>query len=147
MKSRLLDRLSTAIVAALLLTTFMQTAFARQPAAGAGRPSLQTAGEVKLPDTPAAKVFAAFLKSLNSGDIEVMKKFHKEYAGNPENAQKDMGFYQESGGIKVVSINQSSDYALELLVEAKNDSARLTFTIQVAKNAPHAIESIRIQPV
>jgi hypothetical protein len=146
MKNRIRNRHSLAVVIALLLSTFIHTGFAGQPGSPAIAALPQAAGEVKLPDTPAAKTFAAFLKALNSGDLEVMKKFHKEYAGNLENANKDFDFYQQSGGIKLVGINQASDYALELVVQTKNDSERLTFTIEVAKTAPHAITSIRIQP-
>jgi hypothetical protein len=146
MKNRFLTQLSMAIVVALLLSTFGNRGFAGQPVSSRIKPAVQAGGEVKLPDTPAAKTFAAFLKSLNSGDVETMKKFHKEYAGNLENAQKDWAFYKESGGIKLVSISKSSDYTLEMVVETKNDSARLTFAIVVSKNAPHAIESIQIHP-
>lgn len=146
MNSRLINRFSMAIVVALLLTTFISTGLAGRTASSALKPAVQAGSEVKLPDTPAAKTFAAFLKALNSGDVEIMKKFHKEFAGNPANAQKDWDFYQESGGIKLVSISKSSDYTLELVVETKNDSARLSFAIVVSKNAPHAIESIQIHP-
>jgi hypothetical protein len=146
MKNRVRNRHSSAVVIALLLSTFIHPSFAARPGSTAIASFAQAAGEVKLPDTPAAKTFAAFLKALNSGDLEVMKKFHKEYAGNLENANKDFEFYQQSGGIKLVSINQASDYALELVVQTKNDSEKLAFTIEVAKAAPHAIISIRIQP-
>jgi hypothetical protein len=146
MKSRFINKLSVAIVLAFVLMTFINTGFAGRTAAGASKPAVQAGGEVKLPDTPAAKTFAAFLKALNSGDVEIMKKFHKEYAGNIENAQKDWEFYQESGGIKLVSISKSSDYTLELVIETKSDSAKLSFAIVVSKNAPHAIESIQIHP-
>jgi hypothetical protein len=146
MKSRLINKFSRAIVIGFLLTTFINTGFAGRPASSPIKPAVQAGGEVKLPDTPAAKTFAAFLKALNSGDVEIMKKFHKEYAGNLENAQKDWDFYQESGGIKLVSISKSSDYTLELVIETKSDSTKLSFAIVVSKNAPHAIESIQIHP-
>ena len=144
MKTALRNRLTLTIIIALFASLPVGAGLA-QPTEGATSAS-QTNNDVKLPETPAAKTFAAFLKAFNSGDIEVMKKFHTDHAGNPENAQKDMEFYQQSGGIKVVGLGKSSDYALEVIVETKNDGARLNFALEVDSQAPHAIQSIRVRP-
>ena len=146
MKTRLRDRFSVAIIVVLFTTLFIHTGFAGRLSSNATRPSPQTASEVKLPDTAAGKTFTAFLKAFNTGNLETMKKFHSDYAGNPQNAEKDLDFYQQSGGIKVVSIGKSSDYALEVIVETKNDSQHLNFALEVDKNAPYAIVSIHIHP-
>lgn len=122
-----------ATLVALVAAATLNTAFAAQ-----------NAPEVKLPDTPAGKTFAAFLNAINSGDVEKMKQFHKERNGDPANAEKDMEFYQRSGGFKVVEVTSSSDYALEATIETKKDSARLNFSIEVESSAPHAIAGIRV---
>src|SRR5262245_61200918 len=126
MRMKLTMKLSLAVAALALATIFFNTAMAQQKPAG-------EAGTVNLPDTPAAKTFAAFLKAFNSGDIEVMKKFHTDHSGDPGNAEKDMEFYQQSGGIKVSSIKSSSDYALEVIIETKNGGMQLSFALEVSQ--------------
>lgn len=146
MKTRLINKLSLAIVIAFFVTTFINTSFAGQPLSKTAMSSVQASSEVKLPDTPAGKTFAAFLKAFNTGDIEVLKKFHTDHAGNPANAQKDLDFYQQSGGIKLVSVGKSTDYTLELVVETKNGPETLNLSIEVAKEAPYGLRMLRIQP-
>jgi hypothetical protein len=146
MKTRLTNKLHSAIVIAFLLTTFISTGFAGQPFSNAATASAQASSEVKLPDTPAGKTFAAFLKAFNTGDVEILKKFHTDHGGNPANAQKDLDFYQQSGGIKVISVGKSTDYTLELVIETKNGSEKLNLSIAVTKEAPYALQMLRIEP-
>jgi CubicO group peptidase (beta-lactamase class C family) len=102
--------------------------------------------EVKLPDTPAGKTLTAFLQAFNTGNLEAMKKFHTEHGGNEGNADKDLGFYNQSGGLKLHHVKGSNEYAIEVLAQAKKDGRWLNFSIEVEANAPHGIASIRIQP-
>jgi hypothetical protein len=145
MNIALRNQLTVLLVLVFLATLFVSPNFAQSSSSDA-KPAAQSGSEVKLPDTPAGKTFAAFLKAFNSGDIEVMKKFHAEHAGNPENAQKDMDFYQQSGGIKVVSVGKSSDYALEVIIETKTGGRQLSFAIEVDSQSPYGIQSIHVQP-
>src|SRR5205085_12300268 len=77
--------------------------------------------DVELPNTPAGKVMGKFLKALNSGDLATMKKFHKEFTGDEENAEKDIGLYQQSGGLKPHSVTRSAEFEIEIIAQAKND--------------------------
>ncbi len=104
------------------------------------------AQEVKLPDTPAGCMLGKFIAAFNTGKLEVMKQFHKEWGGDDGNAEQDMGFYQQSGGLKLHSIVKSSDHEITALVQAKKDDRWLNFSIGVEQQAPHAITDIRIQP-
>lgn len=106
----------------------------------------QTSDGVKLPDTPAGRTFAAFLTALNSGNPDTMRRFHSERGGNEENAEQDMNFYKQSGGLKLSRVTQSSDYEIEILVQTKNDERWLRFTMQVGQNAPYPIDEIKVQP-
>ena len=124
---------------ALTILVALFAAFTITPAFGQ-----QKAEEVKIPETPAGKTFAAFYKAINSGDAEKMKQFHKERNGNPANAEKDMEFYQRSGGFTVIDVASSGDFALTATIETKKDSARLRFSLEVDSTAPHAIAGIRI---
>src|ERR1051325_2534054 len=108
--------------------------------------SAQTAKDVKLPDTPAGKTFTAFIAALNSGDIEVMRRFHSERSGDVENAQQDLDFYKQSGGLKLHSVTQSSEHEIEALVQAKSDGRWLNFRMRVDSTPPHPAVEIGIQP-
>jgi CubicO group peptidase (beta-lactamase class C family) len=108
--------------------------------------SAQTAKDVKLPDTPAGKTFTAFLAALNSGDIEVMRRFHSERSGDVENAQQDLDFYKQSGGLKLHSVIESSEQVIEVLVQAKSDGRWLSFRMQVDSTPPHPAVGISVHP-
>lgn len=110
----------------------------------AAQPITQTI--VTLPDTPAGRTLAAFLKAFNTGDLETLKSFHKERGGNEENAQQDFNFYQQSGGLKLHSITSAENFAIEVLAQAQKDGRWLSFTIGVELQAPHPIADIRVRP-
>lgn len=141
-----LNFISASLVALVALVSLTPT-LAQSQSASEGKSTTQSGEEVKLPDTPAGKTFAAFLVAFNSGDIEVMRKFHSDRHGNPDNAEKDLGAYKQTGGLKLIKVNRSADYALEVLVETKTDARRLNFAIEVDTNAPHGMLRVQAQPV
>ena len=143
-KSKL--NLISASLAALVALVSLTPTLAQSQSAAEGK-STQSGEGVKLPDTPAGKTFAAFLVAFNSGDIEVMRKFHSDRHGNPDNAEQDLGAYKQTGGLKLIKVNRSADYALEVLVETKTDARRLNFAIEVDTNAPHGMLRVQAQPV
>lgn len=102
--------------------------------------------EVKLPDTPAGKTLKDFLQAFNTGNLETLKKFHSEHGGNSENANQDLNFFNQCGGLKVHSVTATSDYSIAVLTQAKNDGRWLNFAIEVGPSAPYSIEDIRVQP-
>ena len=89
----------------------------------------QTPDSVKLPETPAGKTFGAFLVALNSGNLDTMRRFHSERNGNVDNADLDLNFYNDTGGLVLHSVKQSSDYEIETLVQTKKDGRWLNFIL------------------
>jgi CubicO group peptidase (beta-lactamase class C family) len=106
----------------------------------------QTPDAAKLPDTPAGKTFGAFLAALNSGNVEAMRRFHSERGGNVDNAGQDLDFYNQSGGLALHSVKQSSDYEIETLVQTKKDGRWLSFKMEVETMAPYPAIKVGIQP-
>ena len=106
----------------------------------------QTQAGVKLPDTPAGKTFGAFLAAFNSGNLETMRRFHSERGGTVKNAEKDMEFYGQSGGLVLYSAKASGDYEIEALVQTKGDGRWLTFHMQVESTSPYPPDLIDIRP-
>lgn len=102
--------------------------------------------EGTIPGTTAGKTFTAFLEALNSGDINKMKAFHREKGGSEENAEKDMGFYEQSGGLKVLSVSSSEEFEITVVAETRKDGMKVRFNMTVDSQAPHGIQGIRVQP-
>lgn len=106
----------------------------------------QTRDSVKLPDTPAGKTLAAFLAAFNSGSIDTMRRFHSERGSDTGNADQDLEFYNQSGGLTLHSVKLSSDYEIEALVYSKKEARWLNFRMQVGSAAPYPVTDIRVHP-
>src|SRR5436853_5458422 len=104
----------------------------------------QTSASVKLPETPAGKTFAAFLVAFNSGSIEQMRRFHSERKGQVDNAEQDKQFYDQSGGLVLHSVKQSSDYEIETLVQTRKDGRWLNFKMIVETTPPYPPTTINV---
>ncbi len=112
----------------------------------AGLVAAQTSDAVKLPDTAAGRTLSAFLTAFNTGDIQALRRFHSERGANEDNAQEDLNFYNQCGGLKLNKVVKSSDYEIEVLTQAKKDGRWLRLTMQVETAAPHPVADIRVQP-
>jgi len=113
----------------------------------AGSPSPPAKAQpVKLPDTPAGKTLGEFIKAFNTGDLETLKRFHKERGGDEENARQDLGFFQQSGGLKIHSVTRSDQFEIEVLAQTKKEERWVSFVIGVEPQAPHGIADIRVRP-
>ncbi|HWQ31267.1 MAG TPA: serine hydrolase [Blastocatellia bacterium] len=102
--------------------------------------------ELALPNTPAGKTLGEFIKAFNTGNADTLKRFHREHGGDDGNAEEDMGFYNQSGGLKLHSVVRSAETEIEVLVQAKKDGRWLKFSIEVSPAPPHGINGIRVQP-
>ena len=124
-----------------------QTSTISSPQAPAKSPTTVASDkEVKLPDTPAGKTLGEFINAFNTGDLETLKRFHKAHGGDEENAQQDLGFYQQSGGLRLHSVARSSEFEIEVLVQGKKDDRWVSFAIGVERQPPHGITDIRVRP-
>ena len=100
----------------------------------------------ELSKTPAGKTVAKFLAALNSGDIKTMRAFHESFGGNVENAEKDMDFYEQSGGLKPHSLTSHEKNKINVLAQTKKDARWVTMMFTVSEDEPHAIRGISIRP-
>ncbi|MDX2044528.1 MAG: serine hydrolase [Acidobacteriota bacterium] len=102
--------------------------------------------EVKLPDTVAGKVFAEFFRAFNTGNLETLKQFHKKH-GNPEdNAEQDVGAFNQTGALTLHSVANSTETEIAVIVKGSKSDRWLKFTFAVDANLPHSITDIRVQP-
>jgi hypothetical protein len=101
---------------------------------------------ITLPVTPAGKTLGEFIKVLNTGDLEELKRFHRSRGGNDENAQQDLNFYRQSGGLKLHSVKRSDEFEIEVLTQTKKDGKWVSFAIGIESQAPYPISDIRVRP-
>jgi hypothetical protein len=101
---------------------------------------------IALPKTPAANTFEKFVRALNTGNLETLQRFHEEHGGSPDNADQDIGFYEQSGGLKPHSVTKSSDYEITVLAQTKKDGRWLNFGMGVAATPPYGINNIQARP-
>jgi hypothetical protein len=99
----------------------------------------------KLPDTPVGNAFGEFIKAFNTGELETLRRFHRERGGNEANAEKDLEAYKQTGGLKLHSLKATSEYNLEALVQAKQDGQWLSFNFTVGQQKPYPIAGIQVR--
>ncbi|HEV2800806.1 MAG TPA: hypothetical protein VGW12_09935 [Pyrinomonadaceae bacterium] len=106
----------------------------------------RTAVEEELAKTPVGKTVSKFFAALNSGDIKTMRAFHEAAGGDVDNAEKDFGFYERTGGVKLHSLTSADKGNLVLLVQAKKDERWISFNFTVDTQEPYSISSINVRP-
>ena len=106
----------------------------------------QTSEEAKLPETPAGRTLKAFLVAFNTGNIQTLRQFHSERNGDAGNAEEDMNFYNQCGGLTARHVIESSDYQIEVLTQAKKDGRWLRFKMRVESTSPYAPVAIGVKP-
>ena len=114
-----------------------------KPQAQPGSPAQQ---EVKLPETPAGKTFGEFLKAFNTGDLETLKRFHRNHGGREDNAEQDLGAFKRTGAMKLHSIANATNTSIEAIVQTSNEGNWLSFTIGIDPNPPYPVTEIRARP-
>jgi retinol-binding protein 3 len=131
-------------LAAVIATTQRELDALKAPPATAQTASAEPT--VTLPNTPAGKTFSAFLSAFNGGSLEALRKFHQDRGGNPDNAEQDLNFYNQSGGLKLHSVKKSTDTEIEVLAQTKKGQQWVNFVMVVEAQAPHGVADIRVQP-
>ncbi len=110
--------------------------------------------EISLPNTPAGNTVKAFIEAINSGDKAKMLKFHLDRSDGSadakseaeENSGKDFGFYEQSGGVKVIRILSADEDEIEVVVQPKKGGRELSLKMMVSTTPPYPVEMIGIRP-
>ena len=101
----------------------------------------------ELAKTPAGKTVAKFFAAFNSGDLKQMRAFHESTGGDVNNADKDLEFYERTGGLKLHSLSpRGTKDKIAVLVQTKKDARWLTFEFTVGTEAPYPINGINARP-
>ncbi|HYP01164.1 MAG TPA: hypothetical protein VER76_13310 [Pyrinomonadaceae bacterium] len=118
------------------------------PAAAANQEKSPTASTLdeELSKTPAGKTVAKFFAALQSGDIKKMRAFHESFGGNPENAEKDMDFYEQTGGLKLHSLTHPAKEQISVLAQTKKDARWVNIMFTLSTEEPYGIRRLSIRP-
>lgn len=103
-------------------------------------------GQPEIPQTPAGKVFAAWLTSFNSADAAQLRAFDAAYPrqGPTPPVEARLDFRERTGGFTLVRIEKSEPLALVVLLREKEDPdtvARFEMTVS-ADDPPKILKSI-----
>jgi CubicO group peptidase (beta-lactamase class C family) len=127
----------TAIAAALLL------------AAGAARAD----EDAKVPDTPAGRQLAGWLRAYNSGQVQEARRFIREHyarsaqQGKGEAARQLEGFnrlYGDNGPLTLVRVEKATDEEVVAVLRSPLTEAWLRLTLRVEPKPPHGIATSRV---
>jgi hypothetical protein len=96
------------------------SAFAQQ-----GAPPTAPSAAPTIPDTPAGRIFKAWLDSFNSGDRATMEAYYHKYQPD-RSVEQEIRFRDMTGGFELVKIVKSEPVHLEFLVkEHRGDTQAL----------------------
>lgn len=93
-----------------------------------------------IPDTPAARTFAAWLAAFNTGDRAKLVHFYKVH--NPSHldwANADTRLARTSAGFELRKIVRSTPTNFTVLLQARNSDEFVRSILMVGSAAPHAI--------
>jgi hypothetical protein len=102
--------------------------------------------EEELAKTPSGKTVAKFFRAFNSGDIKQMRAFHESQGGDIENAEKDLDFFEKTGGLELHSLTSADKGEIAVLAQAKQDARWITIKFILGAEPPHAINGINVRP-
>ncbi len=106
-------------------------------------------GQVKVPDTPAGRQFAAWLALFNRGDRDAYKEFiDKNYPSDPLPVDREMALREMTGGFDVKQVEPSTaDTQAELLLQGRNSDQFARISVVVEPAEPHRIVDLEIAEV
>src|SRR5262245_20104379 len=84
-----------------------------------------------IPDTPAGKVFAAWLAAFNSGDAGQIIAFDDKYRNQLPPLAQTLNFREQTGGFTLVSIEKDQALSLEAVVREKRSGSTRRITLEV----------------
>ncbi len=109
----------------------------------------------KIPETPSGKLLSYLLKAFNSGDEEQWKNFIRDHWKEKEGLfERRLGFfkqvYSDVGGVALYRIENSEEYSISALLQAKSPSGPLVAWVVLMLEAdtlpPHKLNHLSVRP-
>jgi CubicO group peptidase (beta-lactamase class C family) len=119
----------------------------------------QSKQETTIPDTPAGRQLADFLRAINTGDVNIIRSFIAEHFDKSTLKQRPAGnlgqglsyIYKDTGGLSIYRTEKSTDVEIIVLTREWLTGDWLRFRVQVVAEPPHGITSwgfrVALRPV
>jgi CubicO group peptidase (beta-lactamase class C family) len=102
--------------------------------------------QTRIPDTPAARQFAAWLEAFNSGDrAKLLAYLQKNYPARAGNIDGEMGFRNNTGGFEFKKVEQSTPQHFSGLVKERGSDQFARFDLEVEPAAPYRISKFELR--
>ena len=101
----------------------------------------------RIPDTPVAQVFAAWLTAFNSADRLAVEQFHHSHGqGEPRNVDRDLAMRERTGGFDLQAIENETPGSFTALLRERASGRFGRIRMDVEAAAPHRLIGMRLQP-
>jgi retinol-binding protein 3 len=99
-----------------------------------------------IPNTPAGRMFNAWLDAFNSGDQAQMEAWYHKY--QPAIAASDvMGFRNQTGGFELLKVPKSEPLQLEVLVKERNSDRQAIGMLRLSDSKPPKVEQFWLRAI
>jgi len=104
--------------------------------------------QTKYPDTPAGNQAKGLLDAFNTGDGAKYKEFlSKNYPDRVQNADRDMGLREMTGGFELKQIEESTPTKIVVLVQERASDQMARLTVEVQAEGQHQITNFNARAV
>lgn len=99
-----------------------------------------------IPDSPAGRVFNAWLEAFNSGDRARMDAYYQRYEP-AQSAESMMPFRASTGGFELIAIDKSDRLHLEARVKERNSETTAIARLDVKDAEPAQVERFALRAI
>jgi retinol-binding protein 3 len=110
-------------------------------------PLASISAQVAVPDTPAGRVFTAWLEAFNSGDRALIDAYVKKHGAPNDTVDSVLGFRNQTGGFELLSIENSAPLWIEYGVKERGRETRAFGRMVVSTADPPRVTSSMVRAV
>jgi D-alanyl-D-alanine carboxypeptidase len=104
--------------------------------------------QAQFPDTPAGNHAKAWLEAFNAGDADKYKEFlQKNFPARLQNADREMGFRERTGGFELKKVEESTPTKLVALVQERISDQFARMWVEVDAGEQHQITRIDLNAI
>jgi D-alanyl-D-alanine carboxypeptidase len=100
-----------------------------------------------VPDTPAGKVFSAWLAAFNSADRERIQAFNETYPHKTPPVQQTLAFIERTGGFELLRVEKSDGPLFVALLKERASDTVVRFELSLESDTPPRIADLGLQAI
>jgi D-alanyl-D-alanine carboxypeptidase len=104
--------------------------------------------QAQFPHTPAGNQAKAWLEAFNTGDADKYKEFlRKSFPSRLQNADREMGFRERTGGFELKKVEESTPTKLVALVQERISDQFARMSVEVEAGEQHQITKVDLNAI